>query len=82
MVPLTRVPADDYVAVRIYDSNRFILLWEIVAAPAGKELYKRELVSDADMLLDSDSDGVGDVNERLMGTDASDADSMPSDATN
>ena len=82
VVPLSSVPVGEYVSVSISDSERRKLLWEFVAVPSGKELDKRELPeSDADMLLDSDSDGVGDVNERLMGTDPKDADSTPSEPT-
>ena len=35
--------------------------------------------ADADILVDSDSDGVSDVNERLMGTNANNARSKPGD---
>ncbi len=36
-------------------------------------------VGDLDYLKDSDGDGVGDANERLMGTDPTDADDRPED---
>ena len=37
-------------------------------------------VSDLDYLLDTDSDGVGDINERLAGTDPEDRSSTPGDS--
>ena len=36
-------------------------------------------IGDLDYLADSDGDGVGDINERLAGTDPGDADSTPGD---
>ena len=71
----------EYVSVRIEDSQGY-LLQEVVSAPEGEELPAREFsTEDASLLVDSDGDGVGDVNEQLEGTDPDDAESLPDDTT-
>lgn len=72
----------EYVSVVIQDSNRHLVLQQVVSVPEGEELPKREFkTGDASLLVDSDGDGVGDVNERLQGTDPKDPESAPPDAT-
>ena len=72
----------DYVSVVIEDSSRTRVLQQVVSVPEGEELPKREFeTGDASLLVDSDEDGVGDVNERLEGTDPGDPESTPPDAS-
>ena len=72
----------EYLSLQIADGDGRLLLRQVVAVPDGEELPTREFsTGDADMLVDSDQDGVGDVNERLMETDPEDASSTPPDST-
>ena len=72
----------DYVSVLIRNSDNRTILQEVVSVPDGEELPKRELTTgDASLLVDSDDDGVGDVNERLEGTDPDNAESTPPETT-
>ncbi len=58
------------------------LLYQTVRVPNGLTKVTRSFQSNArNYLLDSDDDGVGDVNERLMGTDADSASSLPDAST-
>ena len=82
VVPISTVADDKYVLLVILSDNRIGLTSEIVAAPEGEEMPSRNFVTgNADTLVDSDEDGVGDVNERLVGTDPEDAESSPPDST-
>ena len=72
----------DYVSILIVNSDNRTILQEIVSVTEGEELPTREFATnDASLLVDSDDDGVGDVNERLEGTDPDDAESTPSETT-
>ena len=72
----------DYVSILIVNSDNRTILQEIVSVPEGEELPRREFATeDASLLVDSDDDGVGDVNERLEGTDPEDAESTPAETT-
>ena len=72
----------DYVSILIVNSDNRTILQEIVSVTEGEELPKREFATnDASLLVDSDDDGVGDVNEGLEGTDPDDAESTPSETT-
>lgn len=77
--------ADDlreYLSLLIVNSDNRTLLQEVVSVPDGEELPKREFATkDASLLVDSDADGVGDVNERMEGTDPDDARSAPPETT-
>ena len=82
VVPYEEFPDLEYLSVQIVDGDGRLLLRQVVAVPEGEDLPSREFsTGDADMLLDSDGDGVGDVNERLMETDPDDASSTPPDST-
>ena len=80
-----RVAADsaesfDYLQLRIEDGEGNVLAYETVKAPGGETLPARNFsTEDASLLADSDSDGVGDANERLMDTDPGDPASTPGD---
>ena len=79
---IQEISKNDYVSLQILDENRRYVLRLLIAAPEGKDLPNNNFATgDADMLVDSDDDGVGDVNEKLMGTDPDDADSKPGDVT-
>ena len=81
-IPISTVESREYVSLSVVSDDRRRLIKEIVAAPEGKELPTREFTTrDADLLVDSDKDGIGDVNERLVGTDPADAESTPGDST-
>ena len=88
-IPATTVTMDiqeisknEYVSLRIFDESRRYVLRMLIAAPNGKDLPNNNFATgDADMLVDSDDDGVGDVNEKLMGTDPDDAESKPGVST-
>ena len=54
---------------------------ESVAMESPVDLTGSFTVSDRDYVKDGDGDGVGDLNERLQGTDPDDADSTPADPT-
>ena len=72
----------DYVSLLIVNSDNHTVLQEVVSVPDGEELPRREFaMKDASLLVDSDGDGVGDVNERLEGTDPDDAESAPPETT-
>ena len=72
----------DYVSLLIVNSDNRTILQEVVSVPDGEELPIREFTTeDASLLVDSDGDGVGDVNERLEGTDPDDAESTPPETT-
>ena len=82
VVPIGGAPDSDYLSVQIADADGRVLVRQVVTVPEGEELPTRKFATgDADMLVDSDEDGVGDVNERLMETDPDDAESTPSDST-
>ena len=53
------------------------LLDGVVMAPAVRPSAEAFATGDLDYLLDSDGDGVGDVNERIAGADPADPDSVP-----
>ena len=80
---ISEIDENEYVSLRVADKNDGrSILWQLIAAPKGKDLPNSNFATgDADMLVDSDDDGVGDVNERLMGTDPDDAESKPGDST-
>ena len=81
-VPYQESPDLEYVSVQIEDGDGRLLLRQVVAVPEGEEVPTRDFsTGNSDMLVDSDEDGVGDVNERLMETDPEDASSTPSDST-
>ena len=72
---------DDYLHVAVLDDGGGVLAYQTVRVPAGSELPDRSFsTADASMLVDSDGDGEGDVNERLQGTDPNDPDSFPGEA--
>ncbi|MDE0000749.1 MAG: hypothetical protein OXQ89_23680, partial [Rhodospirillaceae bacterium] len=54
---------------------------ESVAMESPVDLTGSFTVSDRDYVTDGDGDGVGDLNERLQGTDPDDADSTPAEPT-
>ena len=71
-----------YYHLTIRDGAGTELLHETVVVPEGEGLPTRTIATgDADLLVDSDEDGVGDVNERLVGTDPADPESTPEDST-
>ena len=72
----------DYVQLLIEDGDGYALAYQTVDAPHGETLPTRAIsTADANILVDSDEDGVSDVNERLMETDPDDAESTPGDST-
>ena len=72
----------DYLQLQIKDSDGNVLAYETVDVPDGESLPVRAIATaDADILVDSDEDGVSDVNERLMDTDPNDAESKPGAST-
>ena len=72
----------DYVSLLIVNSDNRTILQEVVSVPADEELPEREFTTeDASLLVDSDGDEVGDVNERLEGTDPDNAESTPPETT-
>ena len=72
----------DYLQLQIRNADGDILAYETVDVPEDESLPVREIATfDADILVDTDGDGVSDVNERLMSTDADDAESKPGDST-
>ena len=72
----------DYLQLQIRNADGEILAYETVDVPEDESLPVRSIAtSDADILVDTDEDGVSDVNERLMGTDADDPESKPGDPT-
>ena len=81
-VALDSNESHDYLQLRIKNGAGKILAYETVAVPDGQALPERSIATaDADILVDSDEDGVSDVNERLMATDPDDAESKPADPT-
>ena len=79
---LNSTGSHDYLQLRIIDGNRKVLAYETVDVPAGEPMPVRAIATaDADILVDSDDDGVSDVNERLMHTDPDDAGSRPGKST-
>ena len=81
-VALGSSDSHDYLQLRIRNGAGKILAYETVAVPEGMALPERSIATaDADILVDSDEDGVSDVNERLMTTDPDDAESKPDDPT-
>ena len=76
------VQSPAYTHLVITDGSGRALAYQTVAVPEDKKLPSRTIsTNDASLLVDSDEDGVGDVNERLMGTDPEDAESTPGDST-
>ena len=72
----------DYLQLQIRDGGGKLLAYQTVDVPDGESLPVRAIATaDADILVDSDEDGVSDVNERLMDTDPNDAESKPGDST-
>ena len=72
----------DYVSLLIVNSDNRAILQEVVSVPDDEELPEREFTTeDASLLVDSDGDEVGDVNERLEGTDPDNAESTPPETT-
>ena len=72
----------EYLQLQIRDGDGEVLAYETVQVPQDESLPVLSIAtSDADMLLDTDKDGVSDVNERLMGTDPAAASSKPGDST-
>ena len=82
-LPLSVTADEAYVHVMVLDgSTNHRLAFQTVSVPDGEALPTRTIDSgDASLLVDSDSDGVGDVNERLAGTDHDDDSSTPDDPT-
>ena len=81
-VALGSTGSHDYLQLRIKNGDGETLAYETVAVPEGGSLPVRSIATaDADILVDSDEDGVSDVNERLMATDPGDAESTPGDPT-
>lgn len=74
---------DAYVHVSVVDgSTNLRLVFQTVSVPDGEELPTRTIdTGDASLLVDSDDDGVGDINERLASTAPDDANSTPEDPT-
>ena len=71
----------DYVQLVLQGSYR-LLAYQTLAVPDDEELPTRAVATgDASLLVDSDGDGVGDVNERLMDTDPDDPGSAPGKST-
>ena len=72
----------NYLHAVILNSGGGLLAYQTIVVPPGGKLPERRFAtSDADMLKDTDGDGVGDVNERLEGTDPNDGNSTPGDST-
>ena len=81
-VPITNYVEDQYVTLQVHDADRRLLIGQVVSVPEGEEVPTHDFATgDADMLVDSDDDGIGDVSERLMGTDPEDAESTPGEST-
>ena len=79
-VALNSAESHDYLQLQLKDGGGKVLAYETVDVPAGRTLPVRSIATaDADILVDTDEDGVSDVNERLMATDPGDAGSMPAD---
>ena len=69
---------DEYhIELRLYEDGSFhdsLLMDGLIDPTANFE------ISNLDYLIDSDDDGVGDLNEQYMGTDPNDVDSVPGDS--
>ena len=77
----TPVAGREYLHLALQDGAGNILAYQTVRIPSGGALPERDFASaDASMLLDTDRDGVGDVNERLRGTDPNNAGSTPGES--
>ena len=63
------------VSLRLYLGNDFVIMKPAVSMDGTFD------VGELDYLEDSDDDGVGDLNEELMGTDPADSESTPGDTT-
>ena len=82
-LPFELAEDDAYVHVMLVDgaTNRRIA-FQTVSAPDDEALPTRTIdTGDASLRVDSDGDGVGDVNERLAKTDPDDAESTPEEPT-
>ena len=79
----TATPPDERPLVfRVYQEYGYGLGFvESVPMESPVDLTGSFTVSDRDYLKDGDGDGVGDLNERMQGTDPGDADSTPADPT-
>ena len=79
----TATPPDERPLVfRVYQEHGYGLGWvESVPMESPVDLTGSFTVSDLDYLKDGDDDGVGDLNERMRGTDPDDAGSTPADPT-
>ncbi len=80
-VPLDNAPEGDYLHAAIMRGG-YAIAYQTVAVPDGEELPRRRIAThDASLFPDADGDGVGDVNERLSGTDPNDSGSTPGMST-
>ncbi len=82
-IPFDLTDDDAYVHVMLVDgATNLRIAYQTVSVPDDEELPTRSIdTGDASLLVDSDDDGVGDVNESLAGTDPDDAESSPEDPT-
>ena len=82
-IPFSLTDDDAYVHVMLLDgSTNLRLAFQTVSVPDNEELPTRSIdTGDASLLVDSDNDGVGDINERLASTAPDDASSTPEDPT-
>ena len=81
-VTLDSSVSHDYLQVQIKNADGKLVAYETVDVPDDESLPVRSIATaDADILVDSDEDGVSDVNERLMDTDPDDTESKPGDST-
>lgn len=82
-IPFDLREDDAYVHVMLVDgATNLRIAYQTVSVPDDEELPTRTIdTADASLLVDSDDDGVGDVNERLAGTDVDNAESTPEDPT-
>ena len=79
---LDSADTSQYLELQLAEASGRRLAYEIVSVPDGETLPSRTIsTNDASLLVDTDGDGVGDVNERLMETDPADKESTPGEPT-
>ena len=82
-ITLTLAPDHGHHYIQLILQSSFRLLaYQTLTVPEDEELPAQSVATgDASLLVDSDGDGVGDVNERLMDTDPDDPGSTPGKST-
>ena len=82
-ITITEPEDDEWVHVLVYDHpSSTSEAFAAVIAPTGQTVPIDDFTSNhLDYLADSDGDGVGDINERKMGTDPNSASSVPGESS-